>query len=176
MGITERKEETIKALFSDYLWSPNGILTESGSTTFWDRSTLYAFRGLLLSGATDMCMKYLAYYSSTRLLGEHVPYPVEAWPEGDQRHLAAESALYCRTVTEGLFGINPVGLNKFAMTPYLPKGWEQMKMRNINAFDRRFDIEVIREGECEIIIIKMADGETIREKWDKKKPIEIVLP
>ena len=37
--------------------------------------------------------------------GEHVPYPVEAWPEGNQRHLSAESALYCRIFTEGLFGL-----------------------------------------------------------------------
>jgi len=176
MGITERKEETIKALFSDYLWTSNGILTESGSKTFWDRSTLYAFRGLLASGATDRCMPYFNYYSATRLLGEHVPYPVEAWPEGGQRHLSAESALYCRAVTEGLFGINPTGLNKFTLTPWLPKGWNQMKLKNIKAFDRTFDIEVSRKGSGEIIIIKTEDGKTITKKWDGKEPVAIVLP
>lgn len=176
MGITERKEETIKALFSDYLWSSNGILTESGSTTFWDRSTLYAFRGLLSNGATDRCMKYFSYYSATRLLGEHVPYPVEAWPEGDQRHLSAESALYCRTVTEGLFGINPTGLNKFTMSPWLPKGWNIMKLKNVKAFDRIFDIEVSRKGSNEIITVKLANGKIITQKWDGKAAVEIVLP
>jgi len=176
MGITERKEETIKALFSDYLWTSNGILTESGSKTFWDRSTLYAFRGLLASGATDHCMKYFSYYSTTRLLGEHVPYPVEAWPEGGQRHLSAESALYCRAVTEGLFGINPTGLNKFTMTPWLLKGWDQMKLKNIKAFDRTFDIEVSRKGSGEIITVKLANGSTITKKWDGKEPVSIVLP
>jgi hypothetical protein len=176
MGISERKEETIKALFSDYLWTTNGILTESGSKTFWDRATLYAFRGLFASGATDKCMKYFSYYSSTRLLGEHVPYPVEAWPEGNQRHLAAESALYCRAVTEGLFGINPTGLNKFTVTPWLPKGWKQMKLKNIKAFNRTFDLEVIGKGNAEIVNVKLKNGTVITQKWDRKKPIEIVLP
>jgi len=121
-------------------------------------------------------MKYFSYYSTTRLLGEHVPYPVEAWPEGGQRHLAAESALYCRAVTEGLFGINPVGLNKFTIQPWLPKGWDTMKLKNIKAFDRTFDIEVSSNGEDEIIIMKMSDGKIIKEKWNKKEPVEIVLP
>lgn len=175
MGITERKDETIKALFSSYLWTSNGILTESGSTTFWDRSTLYAFRALLTSGATNECMKYFGYYSATRLLGEHVPYPVEAWPEGGQRHLAAESALYCRVVTEGLFGITPTGLNKFTISPWLPKGWDSMKLRNIKAFDRVFDIEVIRKGSSEILTVKLENGKIVTKKWDGKAVVEIVL-
>jgi len=173
MCITERKEETIKALFSNYLWTSNGILTESGSKTFWDRSTLYAFRGLMASGATDRCIPYFNYYSSTRLLGEHVPYPVEAWPEGNQRHLSAESALYCRVITEGLFGINPTGLNKFTLTPWLPKGWRYMRLRNIKAFDRSFDIEVSRQGVNELVVVKMKNGKVIKRVWSGKNPVVI---
>jgi hypothetical protein len=176
MGITERKDATIKALFSDYLWTSNGILTESGSTTFWDRSTLYAFRGLMASGATDECMKYFCSYSATRLLGEHVPYPVEAWPEGGQRHLAAESALYCRTITEGLFGITPTGLNKFTVAPRLPRGWNSMKLKNIKAFGSSFDIEVNRIGQDESISVKIANGPVIEKKWNGKEALEISLP
>ncbi len=175
MGITERKEQTIKALFSDYLWTTNGILTESGSTTFWDRSTLYAFRGLLSSGATDECMKYLNYYSTTRLLGEHVPYPVEAWPEGGQRHLAAESALYCRVITEGLFGIEPAGFNKFTMTPWIPKDWNFMKLKNIHAFNHNFSIEAKRKGKDIEIRIEGSDNKVITKTWDGKGKVEINL-
>ncbi|MEN6455257.1 MAG: hypothetical protein ABFD10_13445 [Prolixibacteraceae bacterium] len=175
MGITDRKEQTIDALFSDHLWTANGILTESGSKTFWDRSTLYAFRGLLASGATDKCMGYLGYYSAMRLLGEHVPYPVEAWPEGDQRHLSAESALYCRVITEGLFGIEPTGLNAFTMTPRLPKGWDYMNLRNIKAFNRTFAIEVVRNGKQEVVTVKTDKGKTFRIKWDGKAPVPVVL-
>jgi hypothetical protein len=175
MGITERKDETIKALFSKYLWTSNGILTESGSTTFWDRATLYAFRGLFASGATDEGMKYFSYYSAMRLLGEHVPYPVEAWPEGGQRHLAAESALYCRAVTEGLFGITPTGFNRFTLAPWLPKGWNYMNLRNVKAFDSSFDIEVKRKGSKESIVVKREGKEPLQLMWDGKAPVEIIL-
>ena len=175
MGITERTEETVKALFSKYLWTSNGILTESGSTTFWDRATLYAFRGLLASGATDEGLKYFSYYSAMRLLGEHVPYPVEAWPEGGQRHLSAESALYCRVVTEGLFGITPTGLNRFTLTPWLPRNWNMMKLKNVKAFDRTFDIEVERNGSKEIVVVKMNNRILIQKGWDGREPLEIVL-
>jgi hypothetical protein len=175
MGITERKDETIKALFSEHLWTSNGILTESGSKTFWDRSTLYAFRGLMAAGATDRCMSYFNYYSATRLLGEHVPYPVEAWPEGNQRHLSAESALYCRAITEGLFGINPTGLNQFTMTPWLPKGWNYMRLKNIKAFNRSFDIEIVRQGAAESVVVTLENGKRIQKIWNGKGPLSIVF-
>jgi len=174
MGITERKEQTIKALFSPYLWTSNGILTEAGSTTFWDRSTLYAFRGLLTAGATDECMPYLAYYSSTRLLGEHVPYPVEAWPEGGQRHLAAESALYCRVITEGLFGITPTGFNSFTIAPWLPHGWNVMRLNNIRAFGNAFNIVVQRSGKGEMVTIITAAGKQ-QKYWDGKSALAFSL-
>ena len=75
-----------------------------------------------------------------------MPYAIEAWPEGDQRHLSAESGLYCRIYTEGLFGIRPVGLNSFEMTPRLPQEWEYMNLNRIRAFNSDFDIRVSRAG------------------------------
>ena len=75
-----------------------------------------------------------------------MPYPVEAWPEGNQRHLAAESALYCRIFTEGLFGIRPTGLRSFAATPRLPANWDRMKLADIHAFGNVFDLAVTRSG------------------------------
>ncbi len=144
MGLFDRREGTVQALLSPYLWSPNGILTESGSTTYWDRATLYAFRGLFYAGKTDTCLRYFSYYSRMRLLGEHVPYAVEAWPEGNQRHLSAESALYCRAVTEGLFGIQPLGFKRFSLTPRLPAAWDSMSLTHIRAFGSDFAIRVVR--------------------------------
>lgn len=111
MGIYEQAKGTVEALFSDKLWMENGLLTQSGTSTYWDRSTLYAFRGAYSCGARDIATEYLDKYSATRLLGDHVPYAVEAWPEGNQRHLSTESALYCRIMTEGLFGIRPIALD-----------------------------------------------------------------
>jgi len=143
MGINDRKEETIKALFSPRLWTKDGLLTQAGSETFWDRSTLYALRGVYACGETEKATDYLKFYSNQRLLGEHVPYAIEAWPEGGQRHLSAESGLYCRIITEGLFGIRPVGLRSFTITPRLPKDWDVMSLRNIYAFgDRQLDVYV----------------------------------
>ena len=85
VGIFDRKEGTINALFSPRLWTENGLLTQAGSETFWDRSTLYALRGVYACGATEKATEYLKFYSNRRLLGDHVPYAIEAWPEGSQR-------------------------------------------------------------------------------------------
>jgi cellobiose phosphorylase len=76
-----------------------------------------------------------------------VPYPVEAYPEGNQRHLSAESALYCRVYTEGMFGLRPTGFGSFNVTPRLPDGWAGMRLKNVHAFGRVFDLSVARAGE-----------------------------
>jgi hypothetical protein len=144
MGIFERAEGTIDALYSPRLWTKDGMLTQAGSETFWDRSTLYALRGALMAGDTERTLGFLQYYSRTRLLGSHVPYAIEAWPEGNQRHLSAESGLYARIITEGLFGIRPTGFHTFQLTPQLPSAWNQMKLRRIRAFGSCFDISVLR--------------------------------
>ena len=146
VGIYDRKDATIQALFSPRLWTENGLLTQAGSETFWDRSTLYALRGVYSCGETEKATDYLKFYSGQRLLGEHVPYAIEAWPEGSQRHLSAESGLYCRIITEGLFGIRPTGLHSFVFTPRLPQEWDHMDLRKICAFGKVFDIEVKRAG------------------------------
>ncbi|HTJ13350.1 MAG TPA: hypothetical protein VL547_15045 [Dinghuibacter sp.] len=169
MGIYERAPETVRALLSPYLWTKNGILTQEGDTTFWDRSTLYAFRGLFCAGATDTCYRYFAYYTRTRLLGEHVPYPVEAWPEGNQRHLSAESALYCRVVTEGLFGIDPLGLGSFSVTPRLPAGWSSMSLDHMAAFGADWRIEV----RGRLVTIYRNGRQVRRTLWDGRAPIVI---
>lgn len=146
MGIFERKAGTIDALFSPKLWTPDGLASLSGDKTFWDRSTLYALRGVLAAGKTEKAIQFLHDYSNRRLLGDHVPYPVEAYPEGSQRHLSAESGLYCRIFTEGLFGIRPTGFRSFDLTPRLPADWPVMSLRHLRAFDRDLDITVERAG------------------------------
>ena len=154
VGINERSEGTIQALFSPRLWTKDGLLTQAGSETFWDRSTLYALRGVYAVGATEKATEFMKKYSATRLLGDHVPYAIEAWPEGSQRHLSAESALYARIITEGIFGIRPTGFKTFTLTPRLPKDWPFMNLKNIHAFDACFDVEVKRmdSGKLEVLI------------------------
>ncbi len=159
VGINERAQGTIDALFSPRLWTENGLLTQAGDQTFWDRSTLYALRGVYAAGETEKATDYLHRYSATRLLGEHVPYAIEAWPEGGQRHLSAESGLYGRIITEGMFGIRPVGFKEFIATPRLPQAWNGMRLRNICAFGTTFDMEVNR----------LANGKLQVSVWQKGK-------
>ncbi len=153
VDIFRRSKGTIDALFSEKLWTDDGLASLSGSTTFWDRATLYALRGVFSAGETLRALTFMTHYSKRRLLGEHVPYPVEAYPEGNQRHLSAESALYCRIVTEGIFGIRPTGFRSFSLSPRLPENWNSMALRNIKAFRQTFDIEVLGEGDLLLIRI-----------------------
>lgn len=163
VGIYDRREGTIDALFSPRLWTNDGLLTQSGSETFWDRSTLYALRGVFSAGETEKANDYLKYYSTQRLLGDHVPYAIEAWPEGEQRHLSAESGLYCRIITEGMFGIRPTGLKSFTLTPRLPKDWDRMAIRKMHAFGRECDVEVVRKGD-KIEVIVTCGAKTVFQK------------
>lgn len=174
VGINERVEGTIEALFSPRLWTENGLLTQAGSETFWDRSTLYALRGVYAAGETEKATDYLHRYSATRLLGEHVPYAIEAWPEGNQRHLSAESGLYGRIITEGMFGIRPTGFRSFNLTPRLPESWDKMALRKIKTCAADFDIEVerIKGGKIKVLVFEngnkktytIKEGETINIK------------
>ncbi|MEO8112341.1 MAG: hypothetical protein ABI594_19995 [Ginsengibacter sp.] len=152
MDIFDRKEGTVAALFSPRLWTEDGLASLAGDKTFWDRSTLYGLRGVFAAGETEKAFKFLKYYSERRLLGEHVPYAVEAYPEGNQRHLSAESGLYCRIYTEGMFGMRPTGFNSFAITPRLPKEWNKMALKNIHAFQNQFDIEIKRMPKDKLMI------------------------
>ena len=163
MGLNDRRDGTIKALFSPRLWTADGLASQAGDLAFWDRSTLYGLRGVLQAGETKTGMPYLTSYTRRRLLGDHVPYPVEAWPEGDQRHLSSESALYCRIFTEGLFGIYPSGLNGFRCKPSLPDGWPRMALRSVRAFKRNFDVVVERRGE-KLHLTVTQKGSTVFEK------------
>lgn len=176
VDINDRKEGTINALFSPRLWTENGLLTQAGSETFWDRSTLYALRGVYACGETEKATEYLKFYSNQRLLGEHVPYAIEAWPEGSQRHLSAESGLYCRIITEGLFGIRPTGLKSFTFTPRLPQEWNTMNLRKIKAFNTTFDLEVIRENGKQKVTVLSAGKPLLTRTIKMGETISVKLP
>jgi hypothetical protein len=163
MGLTNRREGTIAAMFSPRLWTVDGLATRAGEHTFWDRETLYGLRGVLQAGETEKAMPRLTAWSRRRLLGEHVPYAVEAFPEGGSSHLSAESALYCRVYIEGLFGIRPTGFDSFQCTPRLPHGWDRMALRSIRAFGRDFDLVVERAGEGVKVVVQI-NGRGVMEQ------------
>lgn len=176
VGIHERSAGTIDALFSPKLWTKDGLLTQAGSETFWDRSTLYALRGVFAAGETEKAVNYLSYYAHQRLLGDHVPYAIEAWPEGSQRHLSAESGLFCRIVTEGIFGIRPTGLHTFTITPRLPKSWPGMSLKKIHAFNSDFDISIKREKDkLHVVIIDSEKKEIVDRLIKEGTSLEIEI-
>jgi len=161
MDIFDRKQGTIDALFSARLWTADGLASLAGNSTFWDRATLYGLRGAFAAGETAKAYDFLKYYSERRLLGEHVPYAVEAYPEGNQRHLSAESGLYCRIFTEGVLGMRPAGFKSFRLTPNLPAGWNFIRLKNIHAFGSVFNLEVTRKGGSRLSV-KITGGEKDR--------------
>jgi len=176
MGINDRGEATVKALLSPEMYTDDGVLTCQGNPIFWDRATLYTLRGALYAGYPDDVVPRLSDFSARRLLGDHVPYPIEAWPEGNQRHLSAESGLYCRVITEGLFGIRPTGLHSFDLKPELPSNWEFANLKHIRAFENDFDINVKRlpNGKLKVSVIQhngpakhftIKPGETVKVKF-----------
>lgn len=167
VGINERKDGTLTALF-DKLWNENGVRVEYNPDLpepdlFWDRGTLYAFRGAFKSGAADKALQKLKSFTQTRLLGFHVPYVVEAWPEGNMAHLSAESALYCRIFTEGILGLEATSFNSFSLKPQLPEEWEYYNLKNIKAFNTSFDIHITRINN-KINIRVINKGNTVLDK------------
>lgn len=176
MGIPDRARATTDALFSPRLWGEDGLATEAGKITFWDRSTLYALRGVLAAGETERGMERLRAYARRRLLGEHVPYAVEAHPEGGQAQLSAESGLLCRVFVEGLFGVRPTGFRTFTCTPRLPEGWERMALRDVRAFGEAFDLEAVREPEGTRVRALVGGAVVSESLWDSAAPLEVTLP
>lgn len=175
-GLDFHREGTAAALLGPELMTSDGVLTAQGDHTFWDRATLYTLRGLFCAGYADEAYGFMHDFSARRLLGEHVPYMVEAWPEGAQRHLSAESGLYCRIVTEGIFGIRPTGLHSFTMTPSLPSSWDRADLRHIKAFGSDFDISVVRQpnGRLEVTV-SVNGGKTHRHIVSAGRPLRITL-
>ena len=144
--IFDRADETVKALFSPELYK-NGLMksTSAGNTT-WDRSLLFALRGVLLAGKAEKGMQETINYCRNRLLGSHCPYPFEAYPEGNMAHLAAESILFARIITEGLFGLKATGIRKLRIKPQLSSKCPEMALRGIRLFSECFDISADKNG------------------------------
>lgn len=97
-------------------------------------------------------------------LGSHRPYPFEAFPEGNRAHLAAESLLFARIVTEGLFGLKAVGLNLLHIKPQLSQTCSEMSLKNIRLFSKCFDVNADLNG-ITIVIIQIHIIRMIRMQY-----------
>ena len=159
MDIAAHAKGTAAAITSPYLYSEAGQLSEEGTNVAWDRSTLYGLRGMLRAAVilqeTDpaegaelrhVAMDHLARYCEQRLLGNHVPYAIEAYPEGGERHLSAESALFCQIVTEGILAVVPLGFRSFSFNTVIPEALPRFDLSGVHAFGEVFDL-FIGDGE-----------------------------
>ncbi len=170
MGINRRASDTIDAMLSQFLWTEEGMLTceksaENTSDTIWDRSTLYGIKCAFLAGAGNRITTPLLKYCRKRLVCDRVPYAVEAYPEGDKRHLSAESALFVRVVTEGLFGIMPESLDSFSFVPFIPDGMNEISLSKIHICGGCYDIKVNKDTysvACDGNVISSGNAENKR--------------
>jgi hypothetical protein len=159
MGITERQEATVAALTSDKLW-PNrqagaDILAESTRPTEWGRETYYALRVLFKAGRTEEALDLTRRVVNAQIFGDKGPYPDE-----DAIDMLCPGSLYPRVFTEGMFGIVPTGLDSFECTPWLPKAWPRMALRDLRAFGRAWDLVVERVGDQQKVTVH-SEGKTL---------------
>ena len=98
---------------------------------------------LFRAGETERAWKKLKEYAQTRLFGEHVPYAVEAYPEGGMRHLSAESGLFCRVFTDGLLNI---GFDEkgYTIKAQLPEEVKRVTVKNIYLNGKAENLDVKR--------------------------------
>ena len=160
MDITERQDATLDAMLSDKLW-PNrlkggDILAASNRQTEWARETYYALRVLFKAGRTEKALETTRSVVKYQVFGNEGPYPDE-----DAIDMLCPGSLYPRIFTEGAFGIVPTGLDSFECTPWLPKDWPQMALRDMRAFGHSWDMIVQRVGKRQTVTICHRDGKII---------------
>lgn len=153
-GITDRAEETLKAI-KDKLYKNGEVYSCERKEEMWDRSGLYYFAALFRCGYADDGFKMLKEYSEKRLLGEHVPYPVERLPEG--YHLSDECALYNRIFLDGMLKITYTEKGCL-IEPSLPESVKELKIRRIVLSGELRDINV---GADRITVYTYGKGEKV---------------
>ncbi len=141
-GIHDRTEQTIKAI-DNRLFRNSQLYSCEKKEEMWDRSGLYYFSTLFRSGYSELGYKRLKQYSKSRLLGEHVPYPIERLPEG--YHLSDEGALYNRIFIEGILNIT-FTKDGALLNPQLPKMIKSLSIKRIFLSGKLRDITV-KKGE-----------------------------
>ena len=94
VGLYDRAEGTVAALLGPELRTEDGLLTEQGSTTFWDRATLYALRGVFQAGYTEQALEWLksqGVQDAERKLTEAGGMPLAVFDEDARFRLADET-------------------------------------------------------------------------------------
>lgn len=175
MGITERQEPTVAALMSDKLWPHRlagaDILAESTRPTEWGRETYYALRVLFKAGRTEEALDMTRRVVQAQIFGSKGPYPDE-----DAIDMLCPGSLYPRVFTEGMFGIVPTGLDSFECTPWLPKAWPRMALRDLRAFGQAWDLVVERAGDQQKVTVRSGGKTVMTGLGPAGKTYSVTLP
>ena len=140
--IFDRAQATMDAI-DDKLWREEGFLMSSeNSPETWDRSLLYYLAALFRMGDKERGYEKLKRYTRLRLIGEHVPYPAERWPE--YFHLSAEGGLYCRIVTDGILNLD-FTCEGVEIQPALPSGLTELTLKKLLLAGKMRDI-CVKDG------------------------------
>lgn len=89
------------------------------------------------------------------------------------KHLSAESALYCRILTEGLLGMEPLGFDKVKLAPDLPADWDYLELKNIGMLGQQFDIKLNRVSKKIKVEIKNGDKIIFTKTIKPKEKISV---
>lgn len=165
MGLMNRKEGTIDALFSPKLWVEDARSSSAGSKVVstdkgegWPRETYYTLRAAFKAGDTEQALAKTMLAVRSAMLSRRGPYMDE-----DSGDLLSPNVLYLSVITEGLFGIEPQSFARFACTPRLPAHWPAMRLSNIFLMGRTVDLAVERAG-SELKLAVSQSGQTLFSK------------
>lgn len=140
-----KKDEVISSLIHSPVFVDGNFLTTTACDTYWDRVTLMALRGLY--NAEYPTYSLLLQYTKNRLLGDHVPYPFEAYPEGNKAHLSAESALYCRCIIEGMLNYEVIDENHVSFCLNFAESQKKLSLKNFYTNGIILHLQVKKRGQ-----------------------------
>ena len=177
MGMPERKEGTVAALFSSKLWFENLALPDAGIKVAssdrgggWPRETYYALRAAFQAGHTQLALQKTRAAVRAAMLGPAGPYMDE-----DGGDLLAPNVLYALVITDGLFGIEPSGFDRFACTPRLPADWPAMRLQNICLMGRNVDLAVERSGRETTLTVSRSGKAVFRQGGEGGSTFDVDL-
>ncbi|MEM9991247.1 MAG: hypothetical protein AAF738_05745 [Bacteroidota bacterium] len=165
VGIKNRRAATLDALL-DTLWVMPPF--QQDSTTVIDLFSaarqLQTIKAAFRAGAVDEALDKWLSYTNQQLFAP-TAHPLSS----------ATSALYCRTVTEGLLGIEPLTFNSVLLHPTLPTAWNYFKVKNITLAGVPVDIDVERKGKSLEVSVKQQGLIILRRRISNNEKVELVL-
>ncbi|MGA2031309.1 MAG: hypothetical protein ABSG68_03560, partial [Thermoguttaceae bacterium] len=178
MGILQRKEATVAALFSAKLWCEDPLRPDAGTKVVssdkggaWPRETYYALRAAFQAGATPLALQKTRAAVRSAMLGPAGPYMDE-----DGGDLLSPNVLYVLVIADGLFGIQPRGFDRFSCTPRLPADWPAMSLLNVCLMGRNVDLTVERTGR-KLALTASRSGKMIsRQEGEDGITFDVALP